>query len=163
MMRLRLLQFTRPFANVTPPGPAFDPTTTPTALNGKPLQSWQQVHDQFKVRLPRPGIDTDDRDIGPYPRVPSTPYSERDYRLPWDDKFNRRNLNEPVPEQFDLLNVFMIERGQYKMWYMVTSVGCFLGCFVVYFWVCDWYESKYGVPRGPHPFKSDPKYTIKTA
>ena len=141
-----------------------DPTTTPIGINGKPLDTWQQVHDQFKSRLPRPGIDTDDRDIGAYPHVsPTASYQDRDYRLQWDDKTNRRMFEEPLPEQFDSLGMFMVQRSEYKMWWMLTAVSGFLGMFVGWWYVVKWWEERYGERKGPHPFSSNPRYTIKTA
>jgi hypothetical protein len=149
------------YSTKTTTSAAPDPATTPTSIHGKPLQSWQQVHDQFKSRYPRDGLDTDSRDIGRYPAL-STDYTQRDYRAAWDDKYMRRNWGEPVPEDFDVKGVFMVDRGDFKLWYMVATVAGFLSMFAGWWWVCRWYEERFCEPKKPHPFNTT-KYSIRGA
>mgnify|MGYP002789129609 FL=1 len=132
----------------------------PVNVHGKPLPHYDAVHEQFIRRRIREGIDNDERDIGAYPLI-NTNYRERDYRQDWDDKFNRRMYNEPVPEQFDADNVFMVDQAPVKMWVMVTSVFGFLSLFGIYLYLHDKYLQWTGQKIKKHPFQH-PRYTLRS-
>jgi hypothetical protein len=144
--------------------PTENPTLIPFSRTGRTLGSWDEYHNQFIGKAIRQGIDNDERDVGIYPRIdsddPRFSFQDRDYRKPWDDKFNRRDFNEPLPLEFDRLSTFMVERPQYKMWYMLLSMAAFLSFFPLWYYEVELYKHVFKVEDREPPLKSD-RYRFK--
>jgi len=103
-----------------------------------------------------PQVDMNPADIVPesYPDVPRELYYNRDPYAPWDDKQNRRNFNEPLHEDEDILNLWSPEYYQYVddktavKWvsYFFLTIAGFSGFCYMFL-----YPKRVAVPRNyPH-------------
>lgn len=62
----------------------------------RPLEPEDQPHEEAMKRMLMEEDGNDERNIGPYPRVPNQHYGERDPWAKWDYPQQRRNFGEPV-------------------------------------------------------------------
>lgn len=154
---LRLLSYCQPrriggggirlFADRTTPTDPNDPNT-PKDVRGNVLDSWEKYHNQFMYRPVRPGIDSDERDIGLYPRVPPFRNQLRDPRDPWDDKDNLRNFGEPVQVEAERLGTWAMDVPDRGMGFMLAGFGGFVGGLGLLMWALkDLPSRQTAVPR----------------
>lgn len=114
-----------------------------------------RLHAEQSLFWPPPFTDNDSREIGPYPHEAdySTTYQLRDPYIPWDDRNNRRNFGEVMPEEMEALSLWNMDVEQdFTFGYMISALGLFVGTFCGLWWVGDKYFSgalvpNIGVPR----------------
>jgi hypothetical protein len=114
-----------------------------------------RLHAEQSFFWPPPFADNDSREIGPYPHEAdySTTYQLRDPYAPWDDRNNRRNFGEVMPEEMEALSLWNMDVEQdFTFSYMMGALVAFVGTFCGLWWVGDKYFSgalvpNIGVPR----------------
>ena len=114
-----------------------------------------RLHAEQSFFWPPSFADNDAREIGPYPHEAdySTSYQLRDPYAPWDDRNNRRNFGEVMPEEMEALSMWNMDVEQdFTLGYMLGALGLFLGSFCGLWWIGDKYFSgalvpELGVPR----------------
>lgn len=103
---------------------------------------------------PRPEVEAQDEIPTSYPEVKRELYYHRDPYAGWDDKQNRRNFNEPLHQDDDILNLWSpeyydtVSDGTAVRWvsYFFLSIAGLFGVCYTFF-----YPERRAVPRNyPH-------------
>ncbi|KAJ8983800.1 hypothetical protein NQ317_008118 [Molorchus minor] len=94
--------------------------------------------------------------LGDYPCLPMISAEVKDPYYPWDNPELKRNFNEPMHYQFDLLREDRYNvnaRFRKPMWYMLAQcLGAMLSSFGL-FWVCDFVKMFHPVTPRQYPKK----------